>query len=50
MWKLSRKIYGKGVMYTVIYEANREYIRNPNLIYPGQIFVTPRGPETASGQ
>ena len=50
LWKLSRRIYGKGVMYTVIYEANRDYIRNPNLIYPGQIFVTPRAPATADGQ
>ena len=30
-----------GPRYAVIYSANRERIRNPNLIYPGQIFVLP---------
>jgi nucleoid-associated protein YgaU len=43
LWRLSRNIYGKGVMYTVIFKANKDHIRNPNLIYPGQVFVTPRG-------
>lgn len=41
LWQISRVIYGKGVQYTVIYEANKDQIRNPNLIYPGQIFETP---------
>jgi nucleoid-associated protein YgaU len=41
LWKLSRKIYGKGTMYTVIYEANKDQIRKPGLIYPGQVFLTP---------
>jgi nucleoid-associated protein YgaU len=41
LWRISRVIYGRGVQYTVIYEANRGHIRDPNLIYPGQIFATP---------
>ncbi len=41
LWKLSRQVYGKGIRYTVIYEANKDQIRNPNLIYPGQVFVMP---------
>jgi len=41
LWKLSRVIYGKGMSYTVLYEANKEQIRDPDLIYPGQIFSTP---------
>lgn len=41
LWKLSRVIYGRGKSYTVIYKANREQIRNPNRIYPGQIFAIP---------
>ncbi|HEX7109400.1 MAG TPA: Ig-like domain-containing protein, partial [Aestuariivirga sp.] len=41
LWKLSRQIYGKGIMYTVIYEANKDQIRKPSLIYPGQVFLTP---------
>ena len=47
-WKLSRVIYGRGVNYTVIYSANKEQIRDPDLIYPGQIFAIPNAepPET----
>jgi nucleoid-associated protein YgaU len=41
LWQISRVIYGKGVQYTVIYEANKDQIRNPDLIYPGQILDTP---------
>jgi nucleoid-associated protein YgaU len=48
LWRLSRGIYGKGMMYTVIFEANKDHIRNPNLIYPGQVFVTPRGEAKAA--
>jgi nucleoid-associated protein YgaU len=32
---------GSGARYTVIYEANAKQIRNPNLIYSGQVFVIP---------
>jgi len=48
LWKLSRVIYGKGISYTVIYEANKGQIRDPDMIYPGQIFATPNvvPPET----
>ena len=42
LWKLSRIIYGRGINFTVIYQANKEQIRNPNRIYPGQIFAIPR--------
>jgi nucleoid-associated protein YgaU len=41
LWKLSREIYGKGKKYTIIYAANKDQIRNPRLIYPGQVLVTP---------
>ncbi len=44
LWKLSRVIYGKGTRYTVIYEANKDQIKNPNKIYPGQIFAAPKAP------
>lgn len=44
LWKLSRQIYGKGILYTVIYEANKDLIKNPRLIYPGQLFVAPNAP------
>jgi nucleoid-associated protein YgaU len=41
LWRLSQLTYGAGMRYAVIYKANREQIRNPNRIYPGQIFVLP---------
>ncbi len=41
LWRISRETYGAGGRYRVIFGANREKIRNPNLIYPGQIFVLP---------
>jgi nucleoid-associated protein YgaU len=41
LWRLSQTSYGAGMRYAVIYKANREQIRNPNLIYPGQVFVVP---------
>ena len=41
LWRLSQVSYGAGTRYAVIYKANRGQIRNPNLIYPGQVFVLP---------
>jgi nucleoid-associated protein YgaU len=41
LWRISTVIYGEGTKYTVIYEANKALIRNPDLIYPGQVFMTP---------
>lgn len=43
LWRLARVAYGRGVRYTVIYLANREQIRDPRLIYPGQTFSMPAG-------
>ncbi|WP_269582653.1 LysM peptidoglycan-binding domain-containing protein [Roseibium sp. Sym1] len=43
LWRISRRLYGHGVRYTTIYQANQDQIRNPDLIYPGQVFLTPEG-------
>jgi nucleoid-associated protein YgaU len=43
LWKLARENYGQGVRYTVIYEANKDQIANPDLIFPGQVFAVPTG-------
>lgn len=43
LWRISRLAYGDGARYTVIYDANHKQIRNPNRIYPGQVFVIPGG-------
>ncbi|WP_445501759.1 LysM peptidoglycan-binding domain-containing protein [Microvirga sp. G4-2] len=45
LWRISQRIYGSGYRYTVIYGANKDQIRNPNLIYPGQVFVLPTDQE-----
>lgn len=42
LWNIARDLYGTGFSYTVIYEANKDQIRDPNLIYPGQVFTTPK--------
>ncbi|MCB8819973.1 LysM peptidoglycan-binding domain-containing protein [Microvirga rosea] len=41
LWRISQRIYGRGMRYTVIYGANQKQIRDPDLIYPGQLFVLP---------
>jgi nucleoid-associated protein YgaU len=41
LWRIARRSYGEGQLYTVIYEANRDQIRDADLIYPGQVFSVP---------
>ncbi len=41
LWRIARRVYGAGTRYTVIYQANKDMIRDPDLIYPGQIFSLP---------
>lgn len=41
LWLIAREVYGEGVSYTAIYRANDDQIRDPDLIYPGQIFEVP---------
>jgi nucleoid-associated protein YgaU len=41
LWRIARAVYGRGTRYTVIYQANREAIRDPDQIYPGQVFALP---------
>ena len=41
LWRISRRFYGEGIMYTLIFKANQNQIDNPDLIYPGQIFEIP---------
>lgn len=42
LWHIARHIYGSGLRYTVIFQQNAEQIRDPDLIYPGQLFTLPR--------
>lgn len=41
LWRIARSTYGEGLKYWVIYHQNRGQIRDPDLIYPGQIFALP---------
>ncbi|MGR3570821.1 LysM peptidoglycan-binding domain-containing protein [Brevirhabdus sp.] len=41
LWEIARANYGKGVLYVRVYEANKRQIRDPDLIYPGQVFDVP---------
>ena len=41
LWGIAKKFYGKGSKYTTIYNANKDKIKNPNLIYPGQVLTIP---------
>jgi hypothetical protein len=42
LWNIARAHYGTGFHHTVIYGHNKEQIRNPDLIYPGQVFSLPK--------
>ncbi|NVJ95636.1 MAG: LysM peptidoglycan-binding domain-containing protein, partial [Marivivens sp.] len=41
LWAIASDTYGDGIKYVYVYEANRDLIRDPDLIYPGQVFVLP---------
>jgi nucleoid-associated protein YgaU len=42
LWALSQSYYGDPTRYPAIVEANRAQIHNPNIIFPGQVFVVPK--------
>ncbi len=50
LWRIARHTYGRGVRYTVIYAANRDTIRDPRLIYPGQVFALPDEKQHPAGE
>lgn len=41
LWRIARNAYGQGVAYTIIFQANRSRINDPNVIFPGQTFKLP---------
>lgn len=41
LWAIAQERFGDGIMYVKVFEANRDRIRDPNLIYPGQVFRVP---------
>ncbi len=49
LWGISQERYGEGILYVQVFEANRDLIRDPDLIFPGQILRLPQD-DAASGQ
>lgn len=41
LWRISRRVYGRGVRYSTIYLANQKQISDPDRIWPGQVFTVP---------
>lgn len=41
LWKIAKQFYGSGSDYTKIFNSNTDQIKNPNLIYPGQVLQIP---------
>lgn len=41
LWRISRRVYGRGIRYSTIYLANQDQIRDPDRIWPGQVFNVP---------
>ncbi len=41
LWGIAQENFGDGVMYVQVFDANKEKIKDPNLIYPGQVFSIP---------
>uniref|UniRef100_UPI0030DBAE33 LysM peptidoglycan-binding domain-containing protein n=1 Tax=uncultured Sulfitobacter sp. TaxID=191468 RepID=UPI0030DBAE33 len=44
LWAISRDRYGDPLLYVKVFEANSANIRDPDLIYPGQVFDLPEEP------
>jgi hypothetical protein len=42
LWRVARRVYGRGLLYTVIYGANRDHIDDPDHIRPGQQLLAPK--------
>lgn len=45
LWRISKRVYGRGTRYATIYLANQKQIRDPDMIMPGQIFSVPQRSE-----
>lgn len=46
LWRIARGAWGKGMRWSTIYQANTDQIRDPHWIYPGQVFIMPKGSVT----
>jgi nucleoid-associated protein YgaU len=42
LWGIAKSHFGHGILYVQVYQANKDKIKDPNLIYPGQVFTVPQ--------
>jgi nucleoid-associated protein YgaU len=42
LWQIASEQLGAGPLYVQVFEANKDQIRDPDLIYPGQVFAIPK--------
>ncbi len=42
LWGIAKENFGEGILYVQVFDANRDKIRDPDLIYPGQVFTIPK--------
>lgn len=49
LWVIAHHAYGSGARYTVIFAANKSQIRDPSLIYPGQVITVPASADATAG-
>lgn len=47
LWAIAKRVYGSGTRYKELYGANQKRIRNPHIIYPGQILIIPHDANSA---
>ncbi len=47
LWTIARDTWGRGITWSTLYQANKDQIRNPHWIYPGQVFIMPASPKVA---
>lgn len=45
LWRISKRVYGRGVRFSTIYTANQKQISDPDRIWPGQVFAVPEKSE-----
>ena len=41
LWSIAQDYLGSGTLWNMVYEANRDVISNPNMIYVGQVLTIP---------
>ncbi len=43
LWSIAQRLYGSGMKYALLFEANRDKVKDPNAIFVGQVLIVPEG-------